>query len=230
MKISKKGLVVAVIIFITVSLGGWILANQNQKQNNILSQKIDAISTKLASWDVVGVSTSSSDSIASNPADKTVASTRAVLGVSDNIAISNTATPTPSPSILAIKKIVKVRTTPNSDRTSNPEPTPIPTPTVTQVVKQVTVEIQGQGTYKVELKDGDNAYTVLARAASENNFTLNTIDYGGSLGIMITGIGGVNAHDNYFWSFYYNGVASMVGASSQVVNDGDATSWKYETW
>jgi len=228
MKISKKGSVVAIIIFIAVLAAGWFLVSQNQKQNKSLSKKIDAISAKLAGWEVAGISTSvAENSTTSNQTNGLVTSSRAILGVSDEVVISNVATPMPSPSA---PKILKVRTSPTPTRTSTPTPTPTPTSAPTPVIKQVTVEIQNQGIYKVELQENDNAYTVLARAAAENGFALETIDYGGSLGIMVTGIGGVNAHDNYFWAFYYNGAMSMVGASSQPVSDGDTTSWKFETW
>jgi len=90
------------------------------------------------------------------------------------------------------------------------------------------VEIQNQGTYTVELQNNDNAFTVLQRAAKENNFSLNYQNYG-SLGVMVKGINDIDAHNNYYWAFYYNNQYSQVGASSQPVKDGDITAWKFET-
>ena len=90
---------------------------------------------------------------------------------------------------------------------------------------QVSVSIQNVGSYKVDLKTNDTAFTVLARAASENNFALNYQNYTG-MGAFVTGIRDINPTGNQYWSFYYNGKISDVGASSQSVSGGDTTFWE----
>ncbi|MFA5158648.1 MAG: DUF4430 domain-containing protein [Patescibacteria group bacterium] len=110
----------------------------------------------------------------------------------------------------------------------------IETQTVTQIVNheveknEATVTIQNVGSYKVALESGDNAFSILKRAATEHGFPLTYDTY--SFGVFITGIGGIVPSGNQFWSFYYNGTFSNVGASDQPVKKGDNTFWQLSTF
>lgn len=104
------------------------------------------------------------------------------------------------------------------------------TKTVTQtidrpiILDQATVTIENVGSYKVDLQAGDNAFKVLQRAASQNNFTLKYDTY--SFGVFITSIGNITPKGNQYWAFYFNGAFSQVGASDQPVAKGDSIFWQ----
>ncbi|PIZ61298.1 hypothetical protein COY20_00550 [Candidatus Shapirobacteria bacterium CG_4_10_14_0_2_um_filter_40_12] len=108
--------------------------------------------------------------------------------------------------------------------------TKVVTQKVTQEIErnEVAIIIENVGSYKVELQNGDNAFTVLERASTENDFTLTYDTY--SFGVFITGIGGITPTGNQYWAFYYNGTYSNVGASSQPVQKGDTIVWRLATF
>lgn len=95
-------------------------------------------------------------------------------------------------------------------------------------VKSANVTIKGLGSYKVILKTGDTAFSVLQRAASENKFALTFEKY--DFGVFVTGIGGITPIGNQYWAFYYNGSYSQVGASDQKVASGDTIFWQLESF
>lgn len=90
--------------------------------------------------------------------------------------------------------------------------------------EQVSVGIQNVGSYKVDVKADDTAFSVLKRAAAANNFSIDyqTFDFG----VFITAIDSIKPADNQYWSFYYNGKYSQAGASDQKVATGDTTFWE----
>ncbi|MCX6810945.1 MAG: DUF4430 domain-containing protein [Candidatus Berkelbacteria bacterium] len=116
------------------------------------------------------------------------------------------------------------------------------TKTITQTVdqqvftNQATVIIDKDGSYQggiyqVNLQSDDNAFTILQRAAQQNNFTIKTTDWGGNLGVSIDGFNGDNHFsDGKYWSFYYNGNSSMVGVSNQSIFRGDVIEFRIETY
>jgi hypothetical protein len=133
----------------------------------------------------------------------------------------NTTPPPPPPKIS--EPVVSVPTPAQAPAVSV-APTPLPV-----VPKNLaTVKISGLGTYVVEIKEGDTALDVLRNAANQNGFSIATTTY--SFGIMVDGIGGQMAAGTNFWSFYYNGAQSMVGAADQIINNGDTTEWRFESW
>jgi hypothetical protein len=75
--------------------------------------------------------------------------------------------------------------------------------------------------------DGANAWEAIKATLGESNLTFQ--DYGGSLGIFITGFFGVNAQGNSFWEFRVNGQSSDVGVSSYVVKPGDVLEFRYSS-
>ena len=95
-------------------------------------------------------------------------------------------------------------------------------------VKSANVTIKGLGSYKVVLKSGDTAFSVLQRAASENKFALTFEKY--DFGVFVTGIGKIVPVGNQYWAFYFNGAYSQVGASDQKVSSGDTIFWQLESF
>lgn len=123
--------------------------------------------------------------------------------------------------------------------TTEPQPAPAPEPIVKTVTKTVVVKekpkptanitIQGVGSYNVEIKTGDTAFSILQRAAAENGFAVESTTYEG-LGAFVTAIAGIKPEGNQYWAFYYNGQYSMVGASAQAISNGDTTFWRLESF
>ena len=92
----------------------------------------------------------------------------------------------------------------------------------------VTVSIAGVGEYKTKILPDETAFTIMIRAARENNFSIDYKIY--SFGAFITAIGGIKPADNEFWALYYNGVFSQVGASQLKIKENDLISWRVEKW
>lgn len=96
------------------------------------------------------------------------------------------------------------------------------------VKKQASVIVSGLGSYKVDVKSGDNAFLLLKRAATKNGFTIKYDTY--SFGVFVTEIGGIKPSATQYWAFYYNGQFSNVGASDQKISTNDTTFWKLESF
>lgn len=140
-----------------------------------------------------------------------------------------TPVPTPLPTPLSSSSPTSTPSlTPKPTSSPTPTNTPTPTPTPTPIA-QATVIIGNVGSFKVDSKEEDTAFSILLRAGQDNGFTVEYQIYEG-LGVFITCIASICGHDSYYWAFYYNGGYSMVGASSQSVNSGDITEWKFESF
>ena len=91
-----------------------------------------------------------------------------------------------------------------------------------------TLNIAGVGDYRTKILPDETAFTIMIRAARENNFTIDYKIY--SFGAFITAIGEIKPADNEFWALYYNGVFSQVGASQLKIKENDLISWRVEKW
>ena len=123
---------------------------------------------------------------------------------------------------------------------STPPPMPAPEPQVitqtvtkTVVVKEepeptASITIEGLGSYNMEVGSADTAFGILQEAAAENGFALEFQKY--EFGVFVTAIGGVKPSGNKYWAFYYNGKYSQVGASDQMVKEGDSIYWKLDSF
>lgn len=159
---------------------------------------------------------------------------------------TQTPTPTPTPTRIPIRITQAPTPTPtptptqsnNSSQTSSPTSTPtpantpIPTPTPTSsptptptplgLNVEIGVDYAGQkanDSYNVTVDAGQNAWEAIKKAVGIEN--LQYTDYGGELGIFITGFNGVAAAGNQFFEFRVNGVSSNVGVSPYICNNGD---------
>lgn len=155
----------------------------------------------------------------------------------------NTPTPSPLPTPTAVpvtiinniivptQALVSVTPAPTSSPiviivtpTPTPTPTPSPTPTPTPVAATVTVDVDYAGEhpespYTTTITNGESAWQAVQDGVGVSN--LQYTDYGGSLGIFITGFNGVNAASNQYYDFQVNGTSSNVGVSSYIVQNGD---------
>lgn len=93
---------------------------------------------------------------------------------------------------------------------------------------EAVVTIKNVGSYKVAVTAGDNAFTILKKAAAQYGFKLEYDTY--SFGVFVTSIAGNKPAANQFWAFYYNGKFSDVGAQDQPVSTNDTTFWQMESF
>jgi hypothetical protein len=78
------------------------------------------------------------------------------------------------------------------------------------------------------VQPGQNAWTAVREALGAGNLTFS--DFGGSLGVFITGFYGVQAQGNHFWEFFVNGQSSSVGVSGYIVKNGDVLEFRYSSF
>ena len=62
-----------------------------------------------------------------------------------------------------------------------------------------------------EVEAGSTAWEAIKAALGEDNFSFQ--DFGGDLGVFITGFNGVDAEGNNFWEFKPNGETAEVGGA-----------------
>jgi len=132
---------------------------------------------------------------------------------------SLTPTPTPAP---ASNSNQATNNSPTVTPTLPPTPTATPTPILVSSSIEIGIDYGGQrpsDTYTVSLSPGQTAWDVISSAVGIENLAYT--DYGGDLGIFITGFNGVAAASNQFYEFRVNGASSMVGVSTYQCNDGD---------
>lgn len=126
------------------------------------------------------------------------------------------------------------------DRQSEPMPnismvpeTSPPAEPVKQVFEEVTLIIEKEGnkeSWQIEIEQETNVEKVLVSAAAKGYLEVKSTDYGGSMGVFIESLGGIenNNIEKVYWHLYINDVLSPVGASQAEVKAGDRVIWKYE--
>lgn len=164
-----------------------------------------------------------------------------VLGVSTHITPTPTSLPLPTSVPVTVINNIIVPTTAPAPSSVTPTPTPIviivtptptpseqvtPTPTITPtpVTQAIEVDIDYAGehaanTYTTSITAGETAWQAVQDAVGLAN--IHDTDYGGDLGIFITGFNGVDASSNQYFDFQVNGTSSNVGVSSYKVADHD---------
>jgi len=113
------------------------------------------------------------------------------------------------------------------------------TESANQPEKQATTEISvslmldfGNGqvrTYnQIELAKNSTVFGLLEKATAENNFKLQSKDYG-DLGVFIEAIGDIknDTAGDRFWQCWVNNEYAQIGASNYQLNDGDVVEWKF---
>jgi len=121
-------------------------------------------------------------------------------------------TPTPTPSVMPTEAIF------------TPTPTVSPTPAPTPVGESVAIDIDYAGehtesTYTVAITPGETAWQAVQDGIGLAN--IHYTDYGGDLGIFITGLNGIDASSNQYYDFQVNGASASMGVSSYQVTNND---------
>lgn len=140
-------------------------------------------------------------------------------------------TPTPTPSQSSTSTVTPTSTatlTPTLTSVPTQTPTPTITPTPTQISQSIEIAIDYGGkhandTYTVAITPGETAWDAVKAALGLAN--LQYTDYGGDLGIFISGFNGVTAAANEYFDFRVNGVSSSVGISTYTCNNSDKLSF-----
>lgn len=103
-----------------------------------------------------------------------------------------------------------------------------------QQKKQVVTIIINDGSLTKRYEDisytqGMNVFDALKQVTSNEGIDLKYQDYGGSMGVFIEGIGGLenNYSKNLYWQYWVNGLFATIGASSYTLKSGDSIEWKY---
>lgn len=132
-------------------------------------------------------------------------------------------TSTPTPTQNSDSQVPTSTPVPTLVPTSTPTPTLTPTPTTQSGFNiEIKVDYAGQktpDTYAINVTSGQTAWAAVSQAIGIGNLTYT--DYGGDLGIFITGFNGIAAAPNQYYEFRVNGASSNVGVSSYVCNNGD---------
>jgi hypothetical protein len=79
-----------------------------------------------------------------------------------------------------------------------------------------------------EVAPETTAWDAIKTVLGEENLTF--MDFGGDLGIFISGFNGVNAEGNHFWEFKINGEGAETGVSKYVVQQGDVLEFVYSSF
>lgn len=79
-----------------------------------------------------------------------------------------------------------------------------------------------------EVEAGTTAWDAIRAALGEENLSYQ--DFGGDLGIFITGFKGVEVEGNHFWEFKVNGETAEAGVSKYKVQDGDVLEFAYSSF
>nr|WP_249435692.1 DUF4430 domain-containing protein [Paenibacillus sp. Marseille-Q4541] len=116
----------------------------------------------------------------------------------------------------------------------DPVPPVSPTPTQSNITLSVEKRTIGQGDIvgkaTVKVNEGDTAFTVLQKAISQNNISM---DYSGSgASIYVKSIDGLGEFDHGAqsgWMYEVNGEFPNVSAGIFEVKDGDVVRWRYTT-
>lgn len=79
-----------------------------------------------------------------------------------------------------------------------------------------------------EVPEGTKAWDAIKEALGEENLSFQ--DFGGDLGIFITGFNGVQAQGNHFWEFRINGETAGAGVSAYVIQPDDVLEFVYSSF
>ena len=130
--------------------------------------------------------------------------------------------PTPTPALVASTDQKPQEPSPTPESTPAPSPSPQPSPQASTIEIEVDYSPLSEkpiDTYIANFAENQTAWTVVSSAIGLEN--LEYTDYGGDLGVFITGINGVVPVGNNFWLFRVNGQDSNVGVNSYIVQEHD---------
>ncbi len=79
-----------------------------------------------------------------------------------------------------------------------------------------------------EVAPGSTAWQAVAMALGEDKLAFQ--DFGGDLGVFISGFNGVEAEGDHFWEFKINGESAQVGVGKYEVQQGDVIEFVYSSY
>lgn len=81
----------------------------------------------------------------------------------------------------------------------------------------------------IAVSDGQNVWQLMETLESSRGVAIEANDFGGDLGMLVTGIDGIHndAASDRFWHYWVNQRFAQVGVSAHRVNPGDQVMWKY---
>lgn len=126
-----------------------------------------------------------------------------------------------------IEKEISATSTVAPTSVPSPKNTIKPTPSPFNYASLEIASGENYQNYQIKLKADDTAFSVLVRAAKENDFQVGYQNYG-NLGAFVSCIDKICNRNGYYWTLYYNDQYSLLGASSQLILDGDTITWQFE--
>lgn len=228
---EKVGFLLLSLVLVAMIYGGLSL-NKLQKQNQVLGAKQTQLENKIASLETNNIDSQNKISALSDNLQKNSDQIAYYKTLTSNLQKENDQNKLALADIKSTSATTALPSTPVDQAISPAVLKPI-IKTVTKKVYiketpiiQATVSVQNVGSYKVDLKAGDTAFSILQRAADNNNFKIDATNFGGDMGYMVNSIDGIVPVGKQYWSFYYNGKYSDVGASGQPVSTGDTIFWE----
>lgn len=84
--------------------------------------------------------------------------------------------------------------------------------------------------YSTQIPRESNVYDLMSKLRTDHGLVFTEKDFGGSLGIFITSINGIEngGSENKYWIFYVNDEKSKLGISNYILKPHDVIEWKYE--
>jgi len=163
------------------------------------------------------------------------ATPRPVIVVATGAAPAATARPASTPQALATVFLGPAAVAGVGGGVARPPapPTPMPDPCLNRVCASVGVNFAGSGSSQANVQancnvaTGSSAWECVKQALGVQNIQFK--DFGGSLGVFISGLYGVSPDFgacSCFWEFAVNGAASDSGVSSYIVRNGDSLSFR----
>ena len=117
--------------------------------------------------------------------------------------------------------------------TATPTTASVVSPPALRATQAVTLEIHAPTSttrYELPVTGEATVAALLTQATTTSGLTLETTDYGGTLGIFVESINGVrnDTKRQWYWTLSVNGTKSPLGASAARVHPGDRVTWSFE--
>jgi hypothetical protein len=218
--VNNKGLITIISIILPLLILSIALPSRMDavKKNDVLG-----LASKTDSQNFNSLNTSTALVIFSptetpGPTITPVLSQTPTLALTPTSVPTTTQTPTPTP--------VQVTSVPTQTPTLAPAPTDSPTPTQAPAPAGLNIKIgidyagqKASDSYTTTVNQGQTAWDAVIAAVGKDN--LQYADYGGNMGIFITGFNTINAASNQYFEFRVNGVSSTLGVSGYQCVNGD---------
>lgn len=81
----------------------------------------------------------------------------------------------------------------------------------------------------IPIATGDSVWQLMGTLQRTRSLAIESKDFGGELGVLVTGIGGVanDTASNRYWHYWVNQRFAQIGVSAYRLRPGDQVMWKY---